>query len=306
MLVEMKPVRQRVFDLLIQSNICVAMYMVSGKEPTGDIREDLKHVRAINLLDIATGTTGITAGNQTLSHRGVVSGYSGYGAKFYQDGSLNDILLVDVYPVSVYPQDLNIAYDGSTLWGTLRNFSGYFPSQPYESVAPTAFNASAGDSPGAIIADYGTVFNFRKLSCLNYATVGNYNFTKVDYSLDGVTWTPLTIANSRTQLFDFSARYIRYTTQNTAVQSFAYVWKVVPKDNAFVQETIDKVVLVRYSGPLMGTSAFGVNNPLVTNYIGITLDVGTDVIVSDTVTGNAAIPYFQSCRIAFDSNVVEA
>lgn len=305
MLVEMKPVRQRVFDLLNQSNICVAMYMVSGKEPTGDLREDLKHVRAINLLDIATGTTGITAGNQTLSHRGMISGFSGYGAKFYQDGSLNDILLADVFPVCVYPQDLNVAYDGTTLWGTIRNYSGYYPAHPYETALNSAYNASAGDSPGVMIADYGTVFNFRKLSCLNTGNVGNYNFVKIEYSVDGVTWTQLTVANSRTQLFDFSARYLRYTSQNTANIVYSYVWKVIPKDNAFVQETVDKIVLCRYSGSTMGTSAVNVNNPMLTNYIGITLDIGTDVIVSDTVTGNAALPYFQSCRIAFDSNVVE-
>lgn len=305
MLVEMKPVRQRVFDLLIQSNICAAMYMVSGKEPTGDIREDLKHVRAINLLDIGTGTTGITAGNQTLSHRAVVSGFSGYGAKFYQDGSMDDTLLVDAFPVSVYPQDMNASYDANNLFAAIRNYSGYYPSTPFESALTSTFNASIGDSPGVMVVDYGTVFNFRKLSLLAYAST-NYNVAKIEYSLDGVTWTALTIANSRSQLFDFSARYIRYTSQTAASIACAYVWKVIPKENAFVAETIDKIVLCRYNGVMMGTNAAGVNNPLLTNYIGIVLDVGTDVTVSDTVTGTAAIPYLQSCRIAFDSNVVEA
>lgn len=305
MLVEMKPVRQRVFDLLNQSNICAALYMVSGKEPTGDIREDLKHVRAINLLDIATGTTGITAANQTLSHRAVVSGYSGLGAKFYQDGSLNDILLQDAFPVTVYPQDPNATYEASYLWGAIRNYSGYVAQTPYEYALNPTFNASIGDNPGVMVADYGTVFNFRKLSILQYAVM-NYNVAKIEYSVDGLAWTQLTIANSRVQLFDFSARYIRYTSLTAAQISGAYVWKVIPKADAFVQETIDKIILCRYSGPMMGTNAQNVNNPLIHNYIGIVLDVGTDVIVSDTVTGTAAIPYFQSCRIAFDSNVVEA
>lgn len=305
MLVEMKPIRQRVFDLLNQSNICAAMYMVSGKEPTGDIREDLKHVRAVSLLDIATGTTGITAGNQTLSQRAVISGYSGYGAKFYQDGSLDDILLQDAFPVSVYPQDPNATYEAAYLWAAIRNYSGYYPSTPYETALASAFNASIGDSPGVMIADYGTVFNFRKLSCLAFAAT-NYNVAKIEYSDDGVNWTQLTISNSRIQLFDFSARYIRYTSQTAATIACTYVWKVIPKENAFVQETIDKIVLCRYNGVMMGTGAAGVNNPLLTNYIGIILDVGTDVTVSDTVTGTAAIPYLQGCRIAFDSNVVEA
>ena len=304
MLVEMKPVRQRVFDLLIQSNICAALYMVSGKEPTGDIREDLKHVRAINLLDIATGTTGITAANHTLSHRAVVSGYSGLGAKFYQDGSLNDILLQDAFPVSVYPQDPNATYEASYLWASIRNYAGYYAQTPYEYALTSNFNANIGDNPGVMIADYGTVFNFRKLSLLAHAAT-NYNTAKIEYSVDGVAWTQLTIANSRIQLFDFSARYIRYTSLSTSTIACAYVWKVIPKEDAFVQETIDKIILCRFSGPMMGTNAQNVNNPLITNYIGIVLDVGMDVIVSDTVTGSAAIPYFQSCRIAFDSNVVE-
>lgn len=305
MLVEMKPIRHRVFDLLNQSNGIAAMYMVGGKEPTGNIREDLKHVRAINYVDIATGTTGITAGNQTLSHRAVVSGYSGYGAKFYQDGSQNDALYVQAFPVSVYPQDFNQSYDATMLFSAIRNYSGYYPQNPFEAAILASYNASNGDSPGPMIADYGTVFDFRKMSCLAFAatTLSNY---KIEYSVDGVTWTALTVPAIRTAYFNFSARYLRYTSTSAGQIAHAFVWQVVPKDNAFVAETVDKIVLCRSVGIMMGTNVAGAYNPLNQNYIGITLDIGTDVLVSDTVTGTARVPNFRSCRIGFDSNVVEA
>lgn len=303
MLVETKALRERVFDFINNGSVVAAMYMVSGKEPTGNIVEDLKNVRAINLLDVSKGTSSF-AGNVSLSHRANVFGYSGLGAKFYQDGSLNDELYVDVYPVCVYPESLYTAFDATQLFGIAQMFAGYYPQTAYETANPPTY--TLGNSPGNMIVDYGSVFSFRKLSQLNFAGHAN-NGMKIEYSTDAVNWTALTIANVRVQTFSFDARYLRYSLNagNATVIRAAYNWKVLNKANAFVQETIDKIVLVAATGNMMT-----VNNSsdftLKQNYIGLVLDVGTDCTVSQTKTGTAQLPYFHGCRIAFGSQVTEA
>ncbi|AXG67447.1 hypothetical protein JA33_073 [Dickeya phage vB_DsoM_JA33] len=301
MLVELKTVRDRIMDFLAQSNICGALFMVSGKEPTGDIREDLKHVRASCFLDVSLVATGNFNSTVTLSHRNSNSRYPGYGAKFYQDGSQNDLLYVQAFPVRIYPQDTQATYDGTNVLGLLRNYSGYFPQNTREyEFYPTG--GYTGGTPGAMIADYGTEFDFRKFTMMAYNTT-NYTTIQIDYSLDGVTWTNVPVT-ARTGYVNFKARYIRYTGLSNAAKGFVYLWEVLPKDNAFVNETIDKIVLIRPTGDLSYSSDMvdGVKN----NYIGLILDVGTDITISDTVARDGISPNIHSARIALPSSVMEA
>jgi len=303
MLVETKALRERVFDFINNGGVVAAMYMVSGKEPTGNIVEDLKNVRAINLLTVNKGTSSL-AGNTTLSHRGNVFGYCGMGAKFYQDGSLNDELYVDVYPVCVYPESLYATFDATQLFGMIQMLAGYYPQTPFETTNAPTYAQSA--SPGNLIVDYGSVFSFRKLSQLNYGSTA-YNGMKIEYSTDAVNWTALTLTNVRVQTFNFDARYLRYSLSagNASVIRSAFNWKVLNKANAFTQETIDKVVLVSATGNMQYVAGSSDTTPKQ-NYIGLILDVGIDCTVSQTKTGKAQLPYFNSCRIAFGTQVTEA
>lgn len=303
MLVETKSLRERVFDFINNGSVVAAMYMVSGKEPTGNIVDDLKNVRAINLLSISKGTSAL-AGNVTLDHRANVFGYCGLGAKNYQDGSLNDELYVDAYPVCVYPESLYSAFDATQLLGIVQMLAGYYPQTPFETAGVPTYAQNV--SPGNMIVDYGSVFSFRKLSQLNFGNHA-YNGMKIEYSTDAVTWTALTVANVRVQTFNFDARYLRYSLNagNASVIRASFSWKVLNKANAFTQETVDKIVLVAATGNMQfvnGSSDFTTKQ----NYIGLVLDIGTDCTVSQTKTGTAQLPYFHSCRIAFGTTVVEA
>lgn len=300
MLVESKIVRDRIMDFLLQNSYCAALFMVSGKEPTGDIREDLKHVRGSCFLDATFVASGNISSTLTLSHRNNNSRLPGYGAKFYQDGSQGDILTVQAFPVRIYPQDVQTSFDGANIMGLLRNYSGYYiqNAREYENVATGGYT---GGTPGAMIADYGTEFNFRKVSMIQYTTT-NYTGIQIEYSTDGVTWTTLPVT-ARVQYVNFTARYIRYTGTGLAAKGFTYLWQVIPKENAFVQETIDKIILIRPTSDLMFSSDMS-NSPFQ-NYIGLTLDVGTDITISNATTGTGGSPHVHSSRIAMLSSVLE-
>lgn len=301
MLIDTKLLRQRVFDMIGSGNTVAALYMVSGKEPTGLIENDLKNVRAINILDISSQTNIAGTGQaRILSHKATLMQYSGYGAKFYQDGAYNDELWQDTYPVCVYPQDHYSSFDAPSLLGLLQMAAACYPQNSFESAYTQSFNGIS-----AVIADFGSTLSFRKLSILKFKSSVAYSNVTIEYSVDSVTWTKVTINNTdRLYYVNFDARYIRYSASTTGAVCFAFKWQTVPKESAFTEETIDKIILVGNTNLTNIDARF--TDYFKQNYIGIVLDVGTDVKVSDVKTGTALLPNFVSCSISLPSNSVEA
>lgn len=272
--------------------------MPVGKFPTGRLAEDLKNTRGIVGL-LPTDSSGVNNNQTTYRHYLEFAPFGGYGAMRYTlSASGADIPLRRTVPVTVYPE----------------NESWYVNNERPESVVSGVSQLSGQISringlgfpwnivTYAMIADFGKSHNFRRVTtCSLSGTTGAYDW--LDYSDDGINWTHLTgltaAVNATTEV-NFNARYIRYKKANSSL-ILAYQFWCVEQQDGFVEETIDKMVLLKRDA--MNTADIfvdGVNQ----NYVGIILNEGTEFTLDTKVTGRARQPKVIGCLLDLTSKII--
>lgn len=299
LLVDAKYFRTAIFSNFLGTR-CYALCMVEGKEPTGDMFEDMKHIRAVSVVMNTQVSVGTQHRLLTLLNSARWSRCAGYGAKYWQNGNYDDELYAQVFPVSIYQEERSLSYSGNTIFGLMRMLSGYYPRNSMERENVAGFVSPEGNAI-KMIADYGEEFDFRRYVFASFGSV-NFNTFQIEYSLDKITWTALPLSAIRENNVNFRARYFRYSQTGTAAKSFTILWSALYKEDAFVPETIDKVVFTS----LGSLGASSVPNRLdANNYIGLTLDVDTDITLSHKTTGTGEAPVIISAQLKMDSYLWE-